>query len=177
MFAELDHVEDDGEALRFAGGCLAASLWASFAAAPWGIRVGRSAVALVTIAYAIFHLQAALRGIDVLAGAPDPHYARMERRSIEAAEAYQALRPFTVLLMAGTGIAHLVAAVFLVAWRPRFFAGALVLAGIPVASFRLASGVITGSPAWPIQLLPILILGAAGAVLAMMAKRLSRWRK
>ena len=170
MSSELEHIDEDDKALAFAAGCLGASLWANVAAAPPGVRLGRAAVALVTVAYALFHLQAAMRGIGVLAGAPDPHYARLLRRSGEAAETYRALRPFTVSLMAGTGATHLAAALFLVAWRPRLFWGALALGGFFIGAFHVALYAIEGSGAWPFQLLPLLLLGAAGAALARWAK-------
>lgn len=166
MASEAEHIDDDGAALRFAAGCVFASLSACFSAAPVSARLGRIGVALVTVAYALFHLKAALNGAGMLAGAPDPHFERLLRRGVENAHRYKEIQPYTVAMMAGIGLTHLTAAIFLVAWVPRLFAGSLLVAAAMVAVFVAGTVAVFGAAAWPVQLLPLLLLGAAGFALS-----------
>ena len=162
MGSEAEHIDDDGAALRFAAGCVFASLSACFSTAPVSARLGRIAVALVTLAYAVFHLKAALNGAGMLAGASDPHYERLLRRGVETARQYKDIQPYTVAMMAGIGLTHLTAAIFLVAWVPRLFAGSLLAAAAMVALFVASTVAVFGAAVWPVQLLPLLLLGLAG---------------
>lgn len=125
MKAELIHIDDERSAVAHARGCLIAAVreraldfHTRFAAGIWG-------VALVSGAFAFFHLKCASRGVDVLLGARDDGFLETLRHSgradAELVAAYQNAMPVVIACFFCLGAAHLAAAWFLFRMQLRRF--------------------------------------------------------
>ena len=149
MAAEVDSIDADAEALRFAAGCL----WAAAQQRLAGpiVVTGRLAVGGVTLLFAGIHLRWAANGVQWLLGEPDPFCETLIASGQTAvAQAHAAAHPWIVAYLAGMGLGHLLAGFFLIVWRPRLFMAAVAVAAI-AATFTL----------WPFVPLTMLVGAAA----------------
>jgi hypothetical protein len=113
MRAELWHIADPRSALSHAAGCLAAAARERARDFDTRFAAGLWSVALVSGAFAIFHISCAARGVDVLLGRPDGFLdalIRSGRADAGLVAAYRAARPVVIACLFALGFAQLAAA-------------------------------------------------------------------
>ena len=139
MRAELDHIGDGRSAVAHATGCLVAAARERALDFETRFAAGLWSVALVTGAFALFHIGCAARGVRVLLGARDGFLDMLVRggADMQLLASYQGARPVVISCLLGLGLAQLAAAWFLfrMQLRPFLFAGgaALLIATVAVA--------------------------------------------
>ncbi len=161
--------------LGFAAGCLWAAMRERIDAMQMGVTIGRWGVGLVTAAYGALHLFGAISVLNIMLTGHD-HYRDLllAHGHTEAAAQLQASRPGLVLYLVLMAAGNLVAALFLVRWRPRLFwlgcAIVAVTAGVPAIYGMAKTGLDTGT-VWGWQFVPLAMLAGAAVVLAWMSRR------
>lgn len=160
MQAEFD-VITESERLGFATGCLWAALTERIDLMGALVSVGRWGVGAVTAAYGAFHLWCLANALGQMADG-----------TVHAHDQWT-WGVWLSLYLAGMGAGNMVAAIFLVRWRPMLFwlgcaivavtAGALTI--FDVMQFGLGTRMVLG---W--QFVPLAMLAGAGVLLAWMAK-------
>lgn len=134
MIADLDHVEDDREALAYAAGCLHAAVVERCRDFDTRFAAGLWSVALVTGLFAMIHVVCAAHGVNVLLGAHDGMLDALRRRG--GADRFVIAR-YVIGCFFMLGMVHAAAnwllvrsqfGLFLAAW-----CAALVVAGLAVA--------------------------------------------
>ena len=165
MLADLDHVDDDHEALSFAGGCLFAAGIERYRDFDTRFATGLWAVALATGLCAIIHLVCAARGVAVLLGAPDGMLAVLRQSQGADAELvarYQAARPVVVGCFFLLGLVQAAAGFLLVQadfrrFVPVWYAGL----GVAVAAVTIQLGIIWTLDGIPSEFYATLVQAAA----------------
>lgn len=158
MTVEVESIENDVEALRFALGCLWAAIQQRFGLK--AIAGARVFVAMITIAYALFHLAGVANIAPILLGRPDPFCEMLiANGNLAAAAWHEEAHPWIAAFLAAMGLSHLFAGIFLLYWRPWLFAVAVSVAIIP-AFYTL----------WPFA--PLILLVAAAVILNFANSRL-----
>ncbi len=164
--------------LEFAFGCLWAAMRERIDAVQMIVAVGRWGVGLVTLVYAGLHLFGAAWVTSVLLGGPDHyHDLLIAHGHLKAAADLQASRPWLLLYLVPMGVGNLLAAVFLVWWRPNLFmAGCAVVAMTTAASMAgpLVTGHLHNGTLYGWQFVPLFMLVGAAALLAWVASRKSK---
>lgn len=142
MRAELDHVGDGGEAIRFAFGCLIAACRERCRSLT-GADGARLAFAGVTFALAAFHLNCAADGMRILSGGVDPFHAALVRAGPAyqaTAEQWRSMTPVLTIGLAALGSVNLLAALFAFRAMPAHFVRAMgggLLAALAMAALIL----------------------------------------
>jgi hypothetical protein len=116
MKAELNHIGDGRSALIHASGCCVAAVKARALDFDTRFAAGIWSVALASVAFALFHITCASRGVDVLLGAPDGFLEALQRSGradTQLVASYRSAMPIVVACLFGLGFAHLAAAWFL----------------------------------------------------------------
>ncbi len=166
------------ERLGFAAGCLWAAVRARLAAVSTWVAFGRCGVGLVTAIYAAFHLFGMAWVTGILLGGQDSYHDLLVAHGhVQAAARLHESRPWLALYLAGMGIGNMMAAVFLVWWRPNLFMAGWAMVALTVAVATvggiMTSGIGTGT-LWGWQFVPLVMLAGAAAALAWAADRRRR---
>ncbi len=135
MAAELYQIDDDRDALAFAGGCLLAALRERIADVDTRFGAGLWSIAIVAALCAVIQLVCAARGVAVLFGARDGMRASLVAAPDLLAR-YDAARPLVVACFLALGLAQLATAWFLSRDEMRRFVIAWALA-MTIAGFAV----------------------------------------
>lgn len=168
MEAELDYISDDGAAISYAVGCLFVAVQervldfeTRFGAVLWSI-------ALASAAFALFHLQIAVRGVQVLLGRPDGFLDLLVRSGHGDAaliDSYRSAMPIVIACLLCLGVSHLAAAYYLLRRNVRGFLvawGSALISAVAAVSIQLS---IVPSEELPSEFLALLIQAAALSLL------------
>lgn len=137
MEAELCFIDDSRAAVSYAAGCLIAALQERARDFDARLAAGLWSIALVSTAFALFHLQCGARGVQVLLGRPDgflDSVVRSGRADAAFIDSYRSAMPVVIVCLFCLGIAHLAAAYFLVRQELRKFLLAWCMALISAAA-------------------------------------------
>lgn len=124
MEAELHFIDDDRAGVSYATGCLVSAVRERLSDFETRFGAGLWSLAIVSAAFALFHIQCAARGVEVLLGRPDGFLASLVRGGrADAAliERYQSAMPVVIACLFCLGAAHLAAAYCLVRGQLRAF--------------------------------------------------------
>lgn len=149
--------------LGFAAGCLWAALRERIDAMQMWVAIGRWGVGLVTAAYAGFHLWGLGYMLTHLVRGGFVFDARLA-----ATYGTPAWLAGIMIYMLGMGAGNLLAAVFLVWWRPKGFMAGCALVALTAGVFTVV-GIAhygMGKTIWGWQFVPLFMLAGAAAVLA-----------
>ncbi len=166
---------DERDRLDFAMGCLWVACRERIDAVQILVVIGRWGVGLGTLAYAGFHLFGAASVLWIMLSGHD-HYRDLliAHGHVEAAAQLRVWRPWLELYLLAMGVGNLVAAVFLIRWRPKLFMAGCALVAVTSAAYTaygiVQSGLGTGT-FWGWQFVPLFMLAGAAAVLAWVANR------
>ncbi|HEV2043283.1 MAG TPA: hypothetical protein VGR05_01270, partial [Sphingomicrobium sp.] len=123
METELHYIEDHGAAIRYAIGCLLVALKERVLDFNTGLAAFVWSIAAASVAFALFHLQCAARGVQVLLGRPDGFLNSLVRGGADAdlIDSYRNAMPIVIGCLLWLGLSHLAAAYFLVRRHLRRF--------------------------------------------------------
>jgi hypothetical protein len=121
MMVEIEMISGDWAAAHFAAGCVIAGLTDRLSDFDAGFAAGLRFLALVSGAFALFHLRCAWGGARILLGRPDPFFNVLQRSDPAAAAAYHNAIPIVAGCFLLLGIAHLAGAYLLARGRFREF--------------------------------------------------------
>jgi len=164
--------------LSFAAGCLWVAVRERVHTVQMLVTIGRWGVGLVTAAYAGFHLFGGLWVLSILFGGRDGYHDLLVAHGhLQAAANLHASRPGLAMYLLCMAAGNLLAAVYLVRWRPRLFMlGCALVAAVIVVSLTgpFLSGHLNNRTIYGWQFVPLAMLAGAAALLAWIANRKSR---
>jgi hypothetical protein len=141
MAGEFEAAREDGRALRFAGGCLAAAARDLCGHASGRFAVARTAFALLAILpFAAFHTGCGIVAIRFLATGRDRYHAMLlagDAQQRAFAPVYHDMTALLALPVLLLGAAHMGLAWNLIEWRPRRMLAMLGLAALSAATIAL----------------------------------------
>jgi hypothetical protein len=165
MQAELSYVTGGPAAFAHATGCVVAAAKVRMADVESRFAAGLGSLALLSVAFGIYHIGCASRGLDVMLGRPDGFLAglmRSGRATPELIASYHQAMPFVVACLFALGFAHLTGSYFLLRreWHRFLLAwcGALLAA---MAAVTVQLLVVWSSDGLPSEFYALLIQAVA----------------